>query len=181
MSEVCGAWMPVAKAKCGLRKGHTFNHNSPEAVAARLASQAQRSKKWRESHPVDLDEAAEQKRIWRKSNADKVAATNRRYRETHPETVRIARRKRKARLRGVPSEPYTRDDVLRAWGVICYLCDSIVPDDWQVEHVIPISRGGHDTVGNVRPACPGCNHSKSNKLSPIYLLAHSELIKAVSK
>jgi 5-methylcytosine-specific restriction endonuclease McrA len=32
------------------------------------------------------------------------------------------------------------------------------------DHVIPISRGGRGTIGNILPACRPCNSSKSNSL-----------------
>jgi 5-methylcytosine-specific restriction endonuclease McrA len=34
----------------------------------------------------------------------------------------------------------------------------------QVEHVIPLSRGGRHSIGNVVPACGPCNMSKSDRL-----------------
>ncbi|AKJ72424.1 HNH endonuclease [Gordonia phage GTE8] len=32
-----------------------------------------------------------------------------------------------------------------------------------IDHVVPISRGGRHTIGNVIPACPRCNYQKKNK------------------
>ncbi|WP_372344930.1 HNH endonuclease [Streptomyces sp. KL116D] len=33
-----------------------------------------------------------------------------------------------------------------------------------MDHVIPLSRGGRHAIGNVLPACQGCNLSKGSKL-----------------
>lgn len=41
----------------------------------------------------------------------------------------------------------------------CYWCG----DPWtEIDHVIPLSRGGLDMLANVVPACSPCNGSKSN-------------------
>lgn len=32
-----------------------------------------------------------------------------------------------------------------------------------VDHIIPLSRGGDNTLANVAPACSSCNSSKGNK------------------
>lgn len=42
----------------------------------------------------------------------------------------------------------------------CAYCGAI--GDLQVEHVIPISRGGGHHLGNIVPACHRCNSSKTN-------------------
>ena len=33
--------------------------------------------------------------------------------------------------------------------------------DMQVDHIIPLHRGGTDTMGNMLPACRSCNHYKA--------------------
>ena len=45
----------------------------------------------------------------------------------------------------------------------CAYCDT-KSDDLQLEHVIPLSRGGSNGAGNYLPACPRCNRSKRDRL-----------------
>lgn len=45
----------------------------------------------------------------------------------------------------------------------CAYCDE-KHDRMQVEHVVPLARGGRHSVGNLLPACPPCNGSKNSKL-----------------
>ena len=45
----------------------------------------------------------------------------------------------------------------------CIYCASILTDDWQVEHVRPIARGGTDAPANVWPSCAACNQRKSDR------------------
>lgn len=47
-------------------------------------------------------------------------------------------------------------------GGYCFYCGS-KPDRLTVDHIVPLSRGGHDTIGNRIPACLSCNSSKGAK------------------
>jgi 5-methylcytosine-specific restriction endonuclease McrA len=69
---------------------------------------------------------------------------------------------------GAQSEPYTRDSIAERDGYLCGLCrgdvdmDLSYPDPMSpsVDHVIPLSTGGNDTVANVQLAHLRCNLSK---------------------
>ena len=61
----------------------------------------------------------------------------------------------------------------------CYYCGCQLPEDtirtdergtvvsvvrnWHLDHYVPLSRGGEDSVNNLVPACKECNLHKSNK------------------
>ena len=82
--------------------------------------------------------------------------------------------RRRARLRGNKVEPYTFQQVLDTYGIICYLCfkeiDLNAPrnctgDNWEmglhIDHVIDIQYGGADSLDNVRPTHAICNIRKN--------------------
>ncbi len=49
-------------------------------------------------------------------------------------------------------------------GPYCYLCgDHLQPAQYQIEHIIPTSKGGNDDPSNLTLACGPCNSRKSNK------------------
>jgi 5-methylcytosine-specific restriction endonuclease McrA len=75
--------------------------------------------------------------------------------------ARYARR-RQRRLSLVDNDltPAQWADLLAAWGGCAY-CGA-EGASLQRDCVMPISRGGRYTVGNVVPACPTCNASKHN-------------------
>ena len=52
-------------------------------------------------------------------------------------------------------------DLVAAWGGSCAYCGTTTPE-LQRDCVLPISRGGRYTLGNVVPACASCNASKHN-------------------
>ncbi|MGI0495574.1 HNH endonuclease [Alkalinema pantanalense CENA528] len=55
-------------------------------------------------------------------------------------------------------------------GGCCEYCRSqrkFSPSSFEIEHIIPISRGGDDSLENLALACGQCNNHKSNKVSAI--------------
>ena len=48
-------------------------------------------------------------------------------------------------------------------GAQCWACHTYVLAP-QMDHLIPLSRGGQHRPGNVAPACGRCNSSRSNRL-----------------
>jgi len=93
-------------------------------------------------------------------------------RSAHLELKRRWWRKRRLALRGQPIGTYTERDVFDRYGLVCYICrlpiDLSIDDRsrWrpELDHVIPISRGGTDSLENVRPVHRGCNSHKGRKL-----------------
>lgn len=114
---------------------------------------------------------------WRDANRERVRESDRRRkRRVYPDYQRawaranremIANRNARAKARklGVVVEDFSYRDVLARDGMHCYLCDAVVsPDDLSFDHVVPLTRGGPHTLGNVRVAHLACNIRKGNKL-----------------
>ena len=53
--------------------------------------------------------------------------------------------------------------LLERWGHRCAYCGSR-SGRLSMDHVIPLSRGGRHTIGNLLPACRSCNSSKGDSL-----------------
>ena len=48
---------------------------------------------------------------------------------------------------------------------ICHYCGrSTAPKELTMDHIVPVSRGGKSTKGNVVPACKACNNAKKQLL-----------------
>lgn len=79
-------------------------------------------------------------------------------------------RRRSAKL-SVRSEKYTKEDVILKNGGFCHICSEKIdltiksPNglSFSIDHVIPLTKGGNDTLDNVLPAHRACNSAKSNK------------------
>lgn len=98
--------------------------------------------------------------------ADRRREYARQYLRDNPERMRAIRRNRKSRIKAQRFDFTERD-----WGRLviryrgcCAYCGAKPIGPLQREHVIPISRGGRHSAGNILPACPKCNMSKKAKL-----------------
>lgn len=109
------------------------------------------------------------------SQACSRRASHRRTRHTPVGRLRRRSAKRRAdcRKRGATLVyPYSRDAVFDRDGWLCWLCEravdatAVVPDHDAptIDHVVPLSRGGADTVDNVRLAHFICNTRRGVRL-----------------
>lgn len=81
--------------------------------------------------------------------------------------------KRRAKLAGVESERYEKLDVYKRDNGVCYICSEHIdilmdwphPKSFSIDHIIPLSRGGDNTLNNVASTHLRCNISKSTKIT----------------
>lgn len=84
-------------------------------------------------------------REWAKNNPEKRAKIKTAYRaRKHSETFYILDRE----IKHLKASP-------------CAVCGSQGPVD--IDHIVPLSKGGRHSVGNLQPLCRSCNTSKSDK------------------
>ncbi len=95
-------------------------------------------------------------------------------------TYRQASRKQLALRRGVHHEDWTEKQLIETYGSNCYLCnqpiDLTLPrkgegsmESLWPDHMTPTSRGGENTIRNVRPCHRKCNQDKYNLTYEEYL------------
>ncbi|QOP66662.1 HNH endonuclease [Gordonia phage GrootJr] len=103
-------------------------------------------------------------RVWSWENPEAAAAKVREWEKANPDAHRIRQGERSdRRRRSVTGTVSTRDwlRALRRAEGRCWYCGERAP--LTIEHVIPLSRGGMHTIGNVVPACPSCNYQKQHR------------------
>ena len=92
------------------------------------------------------------------------------WRARNPDIVHRHNASRRARLAGCISEEYSRGEILSAMPY-CLSCFSTI--NLHIDHVVPVSRGGDDVVGNLQVLCARCNlekHATYHEYRPTYLL-----------
>jgi 5-methylcytosine-specific restriction endonuclease McrA len=161
----------MTRAKCGTPSGYVTHRNAKQEAceeckeAKRIESQA-----WRNSN-VEKDRIA--KRHWSENNKNKIQIRNKKYKIANPDKFSEWKRRRRALERGNLHEPYSVKQVLESYGSDCHLCGlkidlkaprtaSIKGYEFglQVDHVIPLAKGGSDNLENVRPSHAICNMRK---------------------
>jgi len=139
----------------------------------------QQQEHWRQ-HLADYNEYRRQQKLrqfhWR-------YMTDKSFRLYH----RSKSKHRKAKQRGSTALMLSPDQLWRRWVEFDHRCAYCGADgDLQVEHVIPISKGGEHHLGNIVPACQRCNFSKHTapverwyKAQPFFSDAKWEAIQAI--
>lgn len=112
-------------------------------------------------------------KAWMQANRDRVKAYHQEYEKQNREKVRqwtattgARRRARKAGNGG----SHTADERLAkfaALGNACYYCGA--GGKMQVDHDVPIAKGGSDNIENILPACATCNQRKHKSTSAEFL------------
>ncbi len=76
--------------------------------------------------------------------------------DINKEKQHIAREK--ARARKLCQSQWWKNEIARG---ICHFCgEKFKSSELTMDHVVPISRGGKSTKGNIVPCCKECNNKK---------------------
>ena len=123
---------------------------------------ATRAKAWKARNP-DKVVAITADRYRRKG--DQMKAAINRWRANNPDKVRNIRENRRARQRAAFVEHVDRVERWRAYDGCCGICGEPVDlEAMELDHVIPLSRGGRHERSNCQPAHMVCNRRKHNKI-----------------
>lgn len=106
-----------------------------------------------------------QVREWRKNNREKYLKKNAEWRQQNPERARAICANRRARVRGAGGK-HTAADIIHMMNAqknMCAYCRVNISKLFEVDHIIPIARGGSNLASNLQLLCPDCNRRKSDK------------------
>ncbi len=140
-----------------------------EDRAAKADEARERARAWRLANP---EKAKEKSRAWYQANRERAIATAQAYVEANAE--KVAERKKAwlyvRRASGFGFNPevehFTGADMVERYGDSCFYCEAGAFE--QVDHYVPVSKGGPHTLANVRPSCASCNNSKGSSDPEIF-------------
>jgi len=181
---------PIIRESCALGKGYdshirrfekpcnncleVYNEKNRIRYQNNIIKERERSKKYRENN---LEKEIKRRKEYYIKNKEIIKEKRDKYRKENPESIKNFNNARRAHKKGSKHEKYSIDEILTLYGNNCYICD--LPIDlekprkvgvfgWEeglhIDHVIPISKGGDDTIDNVRPTHGKCNISKGSSL-----------------
>lgn len=169
--EICGSnfhdHTPLSKAcsdscRQKYRRQYARNYCSHPDNIERYREQVRMGNRKRRLRPEVKEEEKIKHRIWCKNNPEKVKEMKRKSDLRNPESVQRRRHRRKAVVKG--GGIYPKEGVIRyrmnIFGNCCY-CKS--GHALTLEHLIPLSKEGHNGVCNLLGACLTCNTSKNNR------------------
>jgi len=108
----------------------------------------------------------EYSRKWSAKNRDKRKLYEQNWRANNPDKVRAIGHNQRARKHSAKGT-HTASDIRAIYAHQngrCYYCGQKVGEDYHVDHVVPLSRGGTNDPSNLVIACTHCNLSKNDKL-----------------
>lgn len=116
----------------------------------------------------NLESARAKAKEWKKNNPVRAKENAIDWRARNPEKVKINRHNVKARRRGAKGK-YTQSNISEIFeqqnGKCAYwkVCQTKLGDDYHVDHVVPIAKGGSNWPSNLQLTCPDCNLRKCAK------------------
>lgn len=114
------------------------------------------SAQWLKLNP---EKARQTSKNWNEKNLEKVRASKEKWAKNNPEASRLKTLRRRAALRD--AKQVTQKDIAKMMQKGCIYCQARAE---HIDHVIPISKGGIHSLGNLAPSCAKCNLSKGGKL-----------------
>ena len=116
----------------------------------------------------DPEHVREVNRAWQAKNADRRREYKTEYRKRRPEVHRESNRRRYRRLGG--QRPHRRHlaELLMRQGFHCALCGDIIAEEdrrhrAEVDHIVPVSKGGGNEIENLQAVHGHCNARKGNR------------------
>ena len=158
MKSVTPKSAPQEWFNCGTHSGYVGHRQRGEYACERCrVANTEYCKGWRHNNRERYNEISY---AWGKRNPDSVRAN-----------MRGVNRRRRARKLEVESEPYTNDSIIELYGCNCHVCSEpinleaprhpMMGTGWelglQLDHLVPLAKGGNDKIENIRPIHVRCN------------------------
>lgn len=112
---------------------------------------------------------------WRKNNRDKCREYQRRWVEKNIDRAREHKRVRELKRRARKAQAVGSHDLAIIVQMyddqhgMCAYCDVPLFGCYQVDHMIPLSRGGSNDWQNLAIVCPHCNATKNTKTAEEFM------------
>jgi 5-methylcytosine-specific restriction endonuclease McrA len=161
-SEKARKWREQNSERCA-SNDRRWAENNRERVA-------EKTRRYRERHPEQI---AEYVQYVKASHPRRHADAQQRYRHAYPdkkyvrtpEQSRVANQRRRARQLHSDGR-FSVADIQHKYEMqkgLCAYCDCALNGIYHIDHVVPISRGGSNSIENIVLSCPQCNLSKGAK------------------
>lgn len=98
---------------------------------------------------------------WVRQNKEKVRTNAARWTKNNPEKNALKSSRRRAKIKQRETFLITDKELNRLYNNPCSHCGAT--EDITLDHIIPVSRGGRHSIGNLQSLCLSCNSSKNSR------------------
>lgn len=143
-SENCtqNAWAKAHPDEIKARRKRTYARDGVRIRA--------KSAEWQRQNP---ERKLEKQRDWSKTEKGKL-------------TGKVRTHRRLARKHAAPGSFTQAEfrDLCKATGCVCLACQRQFPlSKLEADHIVALSNGGHNGIGNIQPLCRSCNAEKGDE------------------
>ena len=133
-----------------------YRHRNIDAVR-------ERDRSYRAKHREKYNEYL---REYYKSNKEKLRSSMKKWRQENKEIIKVYKQNRRAKERAGKLSKDICQKLFAYQKGKCVACIRPLPDDYHIDHIMPLSRGGKNEDTNVQLLCGFCNSSK-HALHPV--------------
>jgi len=160
--------------RCVSEQSKAYYRNNRDKVLSRVKTYAENNK----------EKVSEYHKQYYSENREELDRRNAEWIRRNPEGRKLIGRRHVRKARAITAgnihEDWTEKELFETYGTDCYICNLPIDFDapkrgigsehssWP-DHVIPTSRGGENTIRNVRPCHRKCNQHKHNKTYDEYI------------
>jgi len=98
---------------------------------------------------------------WVKNNPEKVKTKAAKYVKLNPQMNSAKTQRYRAKIKDCKTFVISKDELVKLYNQPCNNCGS--NDNLAADHIIPISRGGDHSIGNLQTLCKSCNSQKKDR------------------
>lgn len=129
---------------------------------------SRQKKEWRQKN---IDRCREQSKLNHLKRKEKGIKSD--WAKNNPDKVKEIKRNYKHRRREIEKTSGLSTKDFKSWvdsqEKVCKYCSTCCKDNYHIDHMNPLSRGGLHSLDNLAIACPTCNLTKSNKPLDVWL------------
>ena len=171
LSATQAAWYAANKARKAATNAAwnaaNKEHHLANKAAYRAANKARKAAldaAWQKANPEKHAANKARKAAWRAASKERHAVNGAAWRKANSEIMAEYEHRRRARKAANGINLVTAAETAAIIAQPCMAMNCGAPPPSTVEHLIPISRGGAHTIGNLAPLCGSCNSSKHDML-----------------
>lgn len=158
------------KKEC-LKRANEWRKNNPEKRKAALRRYYEKKLK------EDPEYFSRKAKYFYHKDIEKSRKNLRDYRKKNPNLVRLWKYNRRAKCKfsSIDKEHITKDfeqkinEKMKKQNYKCIYCRADLKDNYSLDHILPLSRGGTNDIDNIDVVCKSCNTSKGRRTKEEYL------------